>query len=77
MDIQMPVMDGLEATRLLKADPATASIPVLAVTALAMPEDAHRCFEAGCDGYLTKPFTPGQFETAIRDALDSSATVRT
>ena len=75
MDIQMPVMDGLEATRLLKADPNTASIPILAVTALAMPEDADRCLEAGCDSYLPKPFTPDQFEVALREALAQTEVV--
>jgi len=75
MDIQMPVMDGLEATRLLKADPNTASIPILAVTALAMPEDLERCLEAGCDGYLAKPFTPDQFELALRETLGQTEVV--
>ena len=75
MDIQMPVMDGLEATRILKADPNTASIPILAVTALAMPEDVDRCLEAGCDSYLAKPFTPDQFKVALREALSQSEVV--
>jgi len=60
MDIQMPVMDGLEATRRLKADPATRDIPVLAVSALAMTGDRERILEAGCDGYLAKPVDPAQ-----------------
>ena len=55
MDIQMPIMDGLEATRILKADAATKNIPVLALTSYAMKEDKERIFEAGCDGYLAKP----------------------
>ena len=56
MDIIMPVMDGLEATRILKADATTSNIPVLALTSYAMKGDAERVLEAGCDGYLAKPF---------------------
>ena len=55
MDIQMPVMDGLEATRILKADATTKNIPVFALTSYAMKGDKDRILEAGCDGYLTKP----------------------
>ena len=56
MDIQMPVMDGLEATRILKADTNTKDIPVLALTSYAMKGDEERILEAGCNGYLAKPF---------------------
>jgi two-component system cell cycle response regulator DivK len=55
MDIQLPGLDGLELTRLLKADPATRDIVVLATTAYAMSGDEAKATEAGCDGYMTKP----------------------
>lgn len=55
MDLQLPGMDGLELTRRLKADPATAGITIVAVTAYAMKGDAERAIQAGCDGYLPKP----------------------
>jgi two-component system cell cycle response regulator DivK len=56
MDVGLPRMDGLTATRLLKADPATAPIPVLALTAHAMPGDEDSTLAAGCARYLAKPF---------------------
>ena len=55
MDIELPGLDGLEATRRLKADASLRTIPVLALTAYAMRGDEQRCRAAGCDGYLTKP----------------------
>ncbi len=55
MDVQLPGMDGLEATRQLKADAATRHIPIYALTALAMKGDEERIRAAGCDGYLPKP----------------------
>ena len=55
MDMSLPVMDGWEATRRLKSDPLTATIPVLALTAHAMAEDRRRSFDAGCDDYEPKP----------------------
>ena len=55
MDIQLPGMDGLEATVLLKSDDATRAIPVIALTALAMRGDEERIRAAGCDGYIAKP----------------------
>lgn len=55
MDVQMPGMDGLTATRLLKGDPATRAIPVIAMTALVMPGDTDKILAAGCDDYIGKP----------------------
>ncbi|HET7231083.1 MAG TPA: response regulator [Longimicrobium sp.] len=58
MDVSIPVMDGWEATATLKADPATARIPVIALTAHALAADRARAVEVGCDGYLAKPVEP-------------------
>ena len=58
MDISVPELDGWEATAILKADPGTRHITILAVTAHALPGDRERSLAAGCDGYLAKPITP-------------------
>jgi two-component system, cell cycle response regulator DivK len=65
MDIQLPGMDGLEATALLKADDATRGIPVIALTALAMKGDEERIRAAGCDGYIAKPLAYREFLATI------------
>jgi two-component system, cell cycle response regulator DivK len=69
MDIQLPGMDGLEATRLLKQDDATRAIPVIALTALAMKGDEQRIRAAGCDGYIAKPLAYKDFLTVISAQL--------
>src|SRR6185312_4306499 len=69
MDIQMPVMDGYEATRRIKADPALASIPVIAVTSYALSGDEQKARDAGCDGYIAKPYSPRQMLAKVREIL--------
>ncbi|MBA3396061.1 MAG: response regulator [Deltaproteobacteria bacterium] len=69
MDIQLPGMDGLAATKLLKEDPATRAIPVIALTALAMKGDEERIRAAGCDGYIAKPMRYKEFLAAIAEQL--------
>jgi two-component system cell cycle response regulator DivK len=72
MDIQMPGMDGLQLTRLLKADPATRHIVVVAFTAFAMRGDEAKMREAGCDGYLSKPIDVKSFAGQVRDCLSGA-----
>ena len=74
MDIQLPGMDGLAATALLKQDPATAAIPVIALTAMAMKEDQEKTRTAGCDAYIAKPLRYQELYVAI-DALLSARTL--
>ena len=69
MDIQLPGMDGLQATALLKADEATRAIPVIALTALAMKGDEERIRAAGCDGYIAKPLAYREFLATISTQL--------
>jgi two-component system cell cycle response regulator DivK len=73
MDIQLPGMDGLEATGLLKADSATRDIPVVALTALAMKGDEERIRAAGCDGYIAKPLAYKDFLATISSHLVKAA----
>lgn len=69
MDIQLPGMDGLQATALLKQDEATRAIPVIALTALAMKGDEERIRAAGCDGYVAKPLAYREFLTVLATHL--------
>lgn len=69
MDIQLPGMDGLEATAILKADAATSRIPVIALTALAMKGDEERIRAAGCDGYIAKPLAYKSFLATVAAQL--------
>lgn len=73
-DILMPGMDGYELARQFKADAALASTPLVAVTALAMPADRKRAYEAGFDGYITKPIDPRTFVSQVEAFLRTSST---
>ena len=70
MDIQLPDMDGMEATRLLKANPKTRNIPVIALTASAMKGDRERFLEAGCDGYIEKPIRYKSFLSEVKAIIE-------
>ena len=70
MDIQLPGMDGLEATTLLKRDDATRAIPVIALTALAMRGDEERIRAAGCDAYVAKPIRYQEFLATVAAQLE-------
>ncbi len=69
MDIQLPVLDGYEATRRIKSDPALKNIPVIAVTSYALSGDEQRARAAGCDSYVTKPFSPRDLLARVRSYL--------
>jgi CheY-like chemotaxis protein len=69
MDIMMPKMDGLEATRILKADETTKNIPVIALTSYAMEGDKEKTLQAGCDGYLTKPIDIRELLKTVEEYL--------
>lgn len=69
MDINLPDIDGLEATARLKADPQLAHIPIIALTANAMHGDRERFIEAGCDGYLAKPVTKNELLNTVEHFL--------
>jgi two-component system, cell cycle response regulator DivK len=77
MDIQLPGIDGLQATALLKGDESTRSIPVIALTALAMKGDEERIRAAGCDGYIAKPLAYKEFLRTIGAHLASGAALAT
>ena len=69
MDIQLPLMDGYEATRRIKADPELKNIPIIAVTSYALSGDDGKAHAAGCDGYVTKPYSPRELLAKIRNFL--------
>jgi two-component system cell cycle response regulator DivK len=72
MDIQMPDMDGLAATRLLRSQAVTRDIPIIAVTASVMDEERDNTFGAGCDGFISKPINPDSFGSQIAAYLRSN-----
>jgi two-component system, cell cycle response regulator DivK len=65
MDLSLPGIDGWEATRILKSDPATAAVPILALSAHAMAPEGRRAEEAGCDGFIAKPCLPHELVAEI------------
>jgi two-component system, cell cycle response regulator DivK len=69
-DVQMPGMSGLELTRLIRSDPRTAELSVLAISANAMPENIDEAYRAGCDAYITKPIDTRTFAEEISNYLD-------
>ena len=69
MDIQLPVMDGYEATRRIKSNAELKSIPVIAVTSYALSGDEAKARAAGCDAYVAKPFSPRQLLAKVREYL--------
>jgi len=69
MDIQLPEIDGYEATRRIRAVPELAKVPIIAVTSYALSGDEAKTREAGCDGYVAKPFSPRQLLAKVREFL--------
>ncbi|HEX9822639.1 MAG TPA: response regulator [Methylomirabilota bacterium] len=69
MDVQLPKISGIEATRRLRAEPATADIPIIAITSFALGGDAQRAKEAGASAYLAKPYSPFTLLGMIRELL--------
>jgi two-component system cell cycle response regulator DivK len=76
MDIQLPGLDGYEATRRLKADVVLHAIPVIAVTSYASSSDVDKARAAGCDAFVSKPFSPRQLLAKIREYLSPAAPMR-
>jgi two-component system cell cycle response regulator DivK len=72
MDIQLPGIDGYEATRRIKSNPDFQNIPIIVVTSYALSGDDKKAFEAGCDAYVTKPFSPRDLLAKIREFLPQS-----
>jgi CheY-like chemotaxis protein len=72
MDIMMPVMDGRVATRMIRSNPETQNIPILVSTALANNSVLESCFEAGCNAYITKPFTFKELQKKVQGFVPSA-----
>jgi two-component system cell cycle response regulator DivK len=75
MDINLPDIDGIEATRRLKADPEMAHVPIIALTANAMHGDRERFLNAGCDGYLAKPVTKNELLNMVAHFVEQATAV--
>ena len=69
MDIQLPVMDGYETTRRIRADPESKAIPIIAVTSYALTGDEAKALAAGCNDYVTKPYSPRALLAKVREYL--------
>ncbi len=72
MDIMMPGLDGLEATRMIRANPETKDTLIVAITALYKESELKSCIEAGCNDYIVKPFTPQELQEKIQDFIPSA-----
>lgn len=72
MDVQLPKLSGLEATRRLRADPRTAAIPIIVITSYALSGDAEKARDAGATAYLAKPYSPRDLLARIREILPES-----
>jgi two-component system cell cycle response regulator DivK len=72
MDIQLPIMDGYEATRRIKADPNLSATPIIVITSYALSGDEAKASAAGCDAYVTKPYSPRQLLAKIRTFLPAT-----
>jgi two-component system, cell cycle response regulator DivK len=70
MDIQLPILDGYEATRQIRANPALTDIPIIVVTSYALSGDEEKARAAGCNAYVAKPYSPRQLLARIRGFLD-------
>ncbi len=77
MDIILPVMGGLQAARLIREDPNTQSIPILAMTARVTSEGKEECLRSGCDDFIAKPFTSKQLTSIVEKLLDQKSSLRT
>jgi len=73
MDIQLPVLDGYEATRRIRIDPNLGITPIIAVSSFAMKGDEEKARASGCDGYVTKPYSPLQLLRIVKGFLDEKA----
>jgi two-component system, cell cycle response regulator DivK len=69
MDIQLPLLDGYEVTRRIRTDPESKGIPIIAVTSYALAGDEAKAVAAGCDGYITKPYSPRALLAKVREYL--------
>lgn len=72
MDVQLPKMSGLDATRILKADPRTSHIPIIVITSFALSGDREKAATAGADNYLAKPYSPRDLLALVRQYLPES-----